>query len=209
MTRELTREVSGLDAPTFQSVPREVERATVERAQAGDHSALADLYDWYMPRVYRYVLARLGNIPEAEDLTEEIFLRMLGAISGFRFRESPFSSWLFRIAHNQVISYFRKVQRNGQEAELSEHTVDVRHDVAAMVERQMTLEDVRRAAALLPEAQREVIALRFAVGLTISETAKALGKNEGNIKQLQHKAVAKLQKALIPGRKRGDAVPRT
>jgi RNA polymerase sigma-70 factor (ECF subfamily) len=192
-------EVSGTTLPAFQSVSPDLERATVDRARAGDQQALADLYDWYMPRVYRYVMARIGNQHEAEDLTEEVFLKMLGAIPDFRWRDVPFSSWLFRIAHNCIATHFRKVaQRGGGTSELSEDLIDGRHDLAAAVEERITMEEVRVATQQLPDAQREVIALRFAVGLSISDTAKALGKREGNIKALQHKAVAKLQKMLIP-----------
>ncbi len=193
-------EVSGSGhAPVTPAVPVEVERDSVDRARTGDQQALADLYDWYMPRIYRYAVARVGNIAEAEDLTEEVFLKMLGAIGDFRWKDVPFSSWMFRIAHNHIASYFRKsAQRGGPPAELSADLVDMRHDLAASVEEQVTLDEVRRATELLPDAQREVIALRFAVGLSIADTAKVLGKREGNIKALQHKAVAKLQKMLIP-----------
>ncbi len=193
-------EVSGVDFPSYQAVAPDLERATVDRARTGDQQALADLYDWYMPRVYKYVVARVGNPAEAEDLTEEVFLKMLGAIGGFRWREVPFSSWIFRIAHNCIATHYRRsAQRGGATAELSEDMVDERPDLALAVEERITIEEVRRASALLPDAQREVIALRFAVGLSIAETAKALGKREGNIKALQHKAVAKLQKMLVPG----------
>jgi RNA polymerase sigma-70 factor (ECF subfamily) len=188
-----------LDIPAPQPIPLEVERATVDRARVGDQSALADLYDWYMPRVYRYAVARVGNVAEAEDLTEEVFLKMLGAIGGFRWRDVPFSSWLFRIAHNHIATHFRRAaQRGGPVSELTEDMVDARESPALIVEERITLEEVQRAAELLPDAQREVIALRFAVGLSIAETAKALGKREGNVKALQHKAVAKLQRMLIP-----------
>ncbi|MEX2245639.1 MAG: sigma-70 family RNA polymerase sigma factor [Dehalococcoidia bacterium] len=181
------------------AVPQSLERETVDRARAGDQQALADLYDWYMPRIYRYALARLGHQAEAEDLTEEVFLKMLGAIGDFRWKEVPFSSWIFRIAHNHVASHFRRAaQRGGTHVELTEEIVDWRHDVAAVIEERITIEEVRRAASQLPDAQREVIAMRFAVGLSIAETAKALGKREGNIKALQHKAVARLQKMLVP-----------
>ena len=193
-------EVSGVDFPSYQSIAPDLERTTVDRARTGDQQALADLYDWYMPRVYRYVVARIGHPAEAEDLTEEVFLKMLGAISDFRWREVPFSSWIFRIAHNCIATHYRKsAQRGGATAELSEDMVDGRPDLATSVEERITIEEVRRASALLPEAQREVIALRFGSGLSIADTAKALGKREGNIKALQHKAVAKLQKMLIPG----------
>ena len=192
-------EVSGVEFPSFQAVSPDHERTTVDRARTGDQQALADIYDWYMPRVYRYVVARIGNSAEAEDLTEEVFLKMLGAIGGFRWREVPFSSWLFRIAHNSIATHYRRsAQRGGATSELSEDMADGRPDLATSVEERITMDEVRRAAQLLPDAQREVIALRFAVGLSIADTAKALGKREGNIKALQHKAVAKLQKMLIP-----------
>jgi len=197
--RLFRNEVSGLEFPSFQSVSPDLERETVDRARAGDQQALADLYDWYMPRVYRYTLARIGNSIEAEDLTEEVFLKMLGSIGGFRWKDVPFSSWLFRIAHNHVATHFRRnAQRGGPATAIPEHMIDVRHDLAAAVEERITMEEVRRATEQLPDAQREVIALRFAVGLSIADTARVLGKREGNIKALQHKAVARLQRLLIP-----------
>ena len=201
MTRmaSFRNEVSGVGLSPFQAVPLDVERATVDRARSGDQQALADIYDWYMPRIYRYAVARLGDQHEAEDLTEEVFLKMLGAIGDFRWREVPFSSWIFRIAHNCVATHFRRVaQRGGGTSELSDDMVDEHLDLALAVEERITMEEVRVATLRLPDAQREVIALRFAVGLSIADTAKALGKREGNVKALQHKAVAKLQKMLIP-----------
>lgn len=209
MTRisSLSYEVSGLEFPSLQTVSPQIERATVDRAREGDQQALADIYDWYMPRVYRYAVARLGNTVDAEDLTEEVFLKMLGAINGFRWRDVPFSAWLFRIAHNAIASHFRKAaQRGGPTAAIPEDMIDGRHDVAGAIEERITMEEVREAAQLLPDAQREVIALRFAVGLSIADTARVLGKREGNIKALQHKAVAKLQKMLIP--EKNGAKPR-
>ena len=192
-------EAPGLDFPPMQAVPAAVERATVDRARTGDQTALADIYDWYMPRIYRYAMARLGNPAEAEDLTQEVLLKMLGAIGDFRWKDVPFSSWLFRIAHNQIATHFRRnAQRGGPVAALSEDMVDFRDGPATAVEAMLTLEEVRQATETLPEAQRDVIVLRFAVGLTITETAKALGKRENNVKALQHKAVAKLQRILVP-----------
>jgi RNA polymerase sigma-70 factor (ECF subfamily) len=192
-------EVSRVNSPSIPVVSAETERDAVDRAREGDQQALADLYDWYMPRIYRYALARIGNVAEAEDLTEEVFLKMLGAIADFRWKDVPFSSWIFRIAHNHIATHFRRTaQRGGPTSELSDELVDMRFDLAGAVEERITLEEVQRATELLPEAQREVIALRFAVGLSIADTAKVLGKREGNIKALQHKAVAKLQKILIP-----------
>src|SRR5262245_2784987 len=179
----IRNEVPGLDFSAMQPLSVELERATVDRARRGDQAALADLYDWYMPRIYRYAMARLGNTAEAEDLTQDVLLKMLDAIGDFRWKDVPFSSWLFRIAHNPLASHFRRnAQRGGPAAALSEDMVDLRQQPAAAVEQMLQLEEVRRATDMLPEAQREVIVLRFAVGMTITETAKALGKREGNVK---------------------------
>ncbi|MDP9237523.1 MAG: sigma-70 family RNA polymerase sigma factor [Chloroflexota bacterium] len=190
-----------MEFPHLQTVSPEVERETVDRASRGDQQALGDIYDWYMPRIFRYAVARLGNTADAEDLTEEVFLKMLGAIGNFRWKDVPFSSWLFRIAHNHVASHFRSgAQRGGATVGIPEDMVDRRHDLASALELQMQIEEIRRATELLPDAQREVIALRFVSGLSIAETANVLGKREGNVKALQHKAVAKLQKMLVPER---------
>lgn len=167
----------------------------MDRARGGDSEALAALYDAYLPKVYRYIAARVGSTHEAEDLTEEVFLKVLGAISEFRWKAVPFSAWLFRIAHNHLVSHFRRsALRKG--SQLSESMIDEDMDPPALVEARLALDEVRRATALLPDAQREVITLRFVVGLSVSETARVLGKRENNVKALQHKAVARLQRML-------------
>src|SRR5262245_13750689 len=104
----------------------EQERALVARAGTGEPQAVGALYDIYVSQVYRYCLGRVRNQADAEDLTEEIFLKVMGAIEGFEWRtlgeseRSPFRSWLFRIAHNHVISFHRRSAARGQTAELTE-----------------------------------------------------------------------------------------
>ena len=179
------------------SPPSDIDDGTIERARAGDQQALAAVYDWYLPRVYRYVLSRLGNVAEAEDLTEDIFLRMLGAIADYKRTGVPFSAWLFRIARNHLVSYYRKNGNRHDHGALQETMADSRQDPASIVETQLMLGEVAVAVQRLPDAQRDVIALRFAVGLSIAETAQVLGKRQGNVKALQHKAVTRLQKILL------------
>ena len=179
------------------SPPSDIDDGTIERARAGDQQALAAVYDWYLPRVYRYVLSRLGNVAEAEDLTEDIFLRMLGAIADYKRTGVPFSAWLFRIARNHLVSYYRKNGNRKDHGTLQETMADSRPDPASIVETQLMLGEVAQAVQRLPDAQRDVIALRFAVGLSIAETAQVLGKRQGNVKALQHKAVTRLQKILV------------
>lgn len=182
--------------PPLEDARQEEERHTVERARAGDAQALSQLYDSYFPRIFRYVHARTGSADEAEDITEETFLRMLSGIGHFEWRQAPFAAWLFRIARNQVISYARKNGARRNEAPLAESMVDTAPDPLAQVESRLSFEEVLEAAKLLPSAQREVVWLRFAVGLSVSDTARVLGKREGNVKVLQHKAIGKLQKLL-------------
>jgi RNA polymerase sigma-70 factor (ECF subfamily) len=173
------------------------ERDIVQRARIGDQQALADLYDLYFPRIYRYVLARTGNPPEAEDVTEEVFVRMLGGIANFEWRQAPFAAWLFRIAHNQVVSNARKNGVRRHDTSLSVSIADQSPDPLSRVEDRLHFEQIFDVARCLPQAQREVLWLRFAVGLSVGDTARALGKHEGNVKVLQHKAIAKLQKLLV------------
>lgn len=172
------------------------ERAIVDAAIGGDEAALAELYNLYFPRVYRYIIARMGNPYDAEDLTEEVFLRVLDAIGRFQWREAPFSAWLFRIAHNAVISQRRKEGARGRSSPLSEALPVDSQGPEEMVANRLALNEVMKAADTLPEAQRRVIGYRFAAGLTVAETARAMGKGEGNVKVIQHKAIAKLREML-------------
>jgi RNA polymerase sigma-70 factor (ECF subfamily) len=171
----------------------------VERAQRGDEAAFAELYDLYFPRVYRYVLARLGNAADAEDIASEVFEKMLGAIGRFRWREeATFAAWVLRIAYNQIITHHRRNGSRPKTTPLSEHLPLSTPEPAEIVQRKLALEEVRMAMERLPGAQRQVLMLRFAAGLSISETAKVLGKQENNVKVLQHKGVSRLQQLLLP-----------
>jgi RNA polymerase sigma-70 factor (ECF subfamily) len=172
------------------------EFAVVEGAKSGEHSALTTLYEFYFPRVYRYAVARLGNGEDAEDVTEEIFLKIIDNIGSFAWRGLPFGAWVFRIARNETVSYARKRKTRRPTAQLSETIEDESTNFVAQVEQASLLRVVREAADRLPEAQRQVIALRFGAGLSVAETARSLNKSENNVKVLQHKAIARLQQMV-------------
>ena len=172
------------------------ERDIVQRARSGDQQALGELYDLYFPRIYRYILARTGNHAEAEDVTEEVFVKVLGAIGAFQWRQTPFAAWLFRIAHNQFVSHMRKNGAARQSIPLADTIADTSPDPLGRIEDRLQFEQIFDTARALPQAQREVLWLRFGVGLSVSDTARTLGKHEGNVKVLQHKAIARLQKLL-------------
>ncbi len=186
-------------SPGERSSDWEPQRQVVEAAQGGDLEALASLYDSHINQVYRYALARLGNVQDAEDVAEEIFLKMLAGLSTYQWRKVPFAAWLMRIAHNEVISFTRRNGRRARDTDLPEEIVDRgNNDPVEATEKLLALEDLRRAVALLPEAQRDVIILRFAAGLNVADTARALGKQENNVKVLQHKGMLRLQALMTP-----------
>jgi len=174
----------------------QAERQLVDAAKRGEEQALSRLYDTYFPRIYRYVLARTGDVSDSEDLTEEVFLRVVDAIGRFEWREAPFSAWIFRIAHNAVISYRR---RNGSRPRSTPLTESLPVNIEGpedQVEKELLLREIIEAAKVLPDTQQRVIELRFIAGLSVAETARALGKGEGNVKVIQHKAIARLRDML-------------
>ena len=191
--------------PLFGLSPEE-ERSLVDRAKAGESEAMGRLYDAYVARLYRYCLTRVGDETEAEDLTEEIFVKVLGAIDRFEWRPGaegqriPFGAWIFRIARNEVASFQRRAAARPRRAEFSDLVAERLRDEGRgpqeLTETKLTIEEVFRAVRELPEAQRDVILLRFASGLSVKETAEALGKHEPNVKVLQHKGVQRLRELL-------------
>jgi RNA polymerase sigma-70 factor (ECF subfamily) len=177
------------------------EKDIVTRAISGDGEAFTSLYERYFDKVYRYVYVRLGNHAEAEDLTQEVFVKALEAIGSYRWRNLPFASWLFRIAHNCTVDH---VRRQGKVERLTTEDVVVVPDTgpgpAAVAEQRFEIEELRANIRRLSPAQREVISLRFGAGLTTAEVSEALGKNTGTIKALQYNGIMALRK-LMSGEK--------
>ena len=186
------------------------ERTLVERAGHGDQRSIGRLYDAYVALLYRFCLARVGNETDAEDLTEEIFLKVMRAVGKFEWRplplgedgeeHSPFRAWIFRIARNHVVSHYRRTASRPTAGEVPEWIQDESRGPAEMAELAMTVDEVFQAVEQLPQAQREVILLRFGSGLSVAETAEALDKNQTNVKVLQHKGVKKLKEILVEAR---------
>ena len=192
--------------PPMHGLSIAVERDAVQRASRGDQHAVGLLYDAYVAPLYRFCVARVGNEADAEDLTEEIFLKVMRSIETFEWRalgsgegeeeRSPFRAWLFRIARNHVISHYRRVGTRGTAGEVPEWLPDDTPGPAELAERAITIEEIFVAVEALPPAQREVIQLRFGAGLSIAETAEALDKHQTNVKVLQHKGVKRLKELL-------------
>lgn len=172
----------------------------VRRAQSGEQMAFAQLYEMHYDQIYRYVSFKCGNRLEAEDLTGEVFVKMIESIGSFKFKGFPFTSWLYRIAHNVVVDYFRRKGRRPTvplDAAMNAAS-EAERDLERRAEVSLTIREVVNAMDNLTDLQREVITLRFAAGLSISETADAVGKKQNAVKALQHAGIKKLRNELIP-----------
>jgi RNA polymerase sigma-70 factor (ECF subfamily) len=169
-------------------------------AQKGESSAFEALYDHFYDQIFRYIAFKTSDSLIAEDLTEDVFLRMLESIRKFKPQGHPFSSWLFRIAHNRVIDHYRK---RGRDKNVPLDTIlttvgESQSTLDTYVETKLAMREVNQAMENLTDLQREVLNLRFAGGLSIKETAEAVNRNENSVKALQHSAVKKLRVLLEP-----------
>jgi len=172
------------------------EEQLIRQAQNGNQHAFTQLYDQHFDKVFRYIYVRLKNQAESEDLTQEVFIKAINAIGSYKYEGAPFASWLFRIAHNQVIDFVRK--RDKQKTTSLDEALSYagNDDPVTETEYRYEVAELTIAIEQLSPAQREVVSLRFIAELTIAEVAKILGKSEGTIKALQFNATASLRKLM-------------
>jgi RNA polymerase sigma-70 factor, ECF subfamily len=169
----------------------------VERAQDGETEAFGRLYDHYSDTVYRYIYYRVGSKATAEDLTSETFLRALRRIGTFTWQGRDFGAWLVTIARNLVADHFKSSRfrlevTTGEMLDANEVERSPEDDVLESLSNEALLTAVRR----LNPQQQECVTLRFLQGLSVAETARVMGKNEGAIKTLQYRAVRTLARLL-------------
>ncbi|MET9445130.1 ECF subfamily RNA polymerase sigma factor, BldN family [Streptomyces sp. NPDC006610] len=169
----------------------------VERAQAGEADAFGRLYDQYSDTVYRYIYYRVGGKATAEDLTSETFLRALRRIGTFTWQGRDFGAWLVTIARNLVADHFKSSRfrlevTTGEMLDANEVERSPEDSVLESLSNAALLDAVRR----LNPQQQECVTLRFLQGLSVAETARVMGKNEGAIKTLQYRAVRTLARLL-------------
>jgi RNA polymerase sigma-70 factor, ECF subfamily len=171
-------------------------RALVERAQQGDRDALEELYLLHFDRIYSYLHVSVGNRHDAEDLTTQTFLKMLESLGRFRWQSAPFSAWLFRIAHNLAMDHFRAARRWQAEEDVPEpagaEQASAEEEALHAIGRQSMLELIE----MLSTEQQQVLTLKFVFNFPNGDVATILGKTEGAVKSLQHRALVSLQKQI-------------
>jgi RNA polymerase sigma-70 factor (ECF subfamily) len=173
------------------------QQALLERASRGEPAALGALYDQYADKIYAYIYRRVGQAEVAEDLTGQVFMRMLEAVRTGQGWRSSFSGWLYRIAHNLVIDYYRRRGRVTLVDIDEAAPVRATHgDPVRSTENLLNREQLRAALFELTEEQAQVISLRFLEERSIAEVAALMEKTEGAIKALQYRAVLALRRVM-------------
>jgi len=174
----------------------EDEQKLVKKAQNGEVKAFGSLYDHYLPKIYRFVLLKVSHREEAEDLTHQAFLRAWENIEQYDFRGYSFGSWLYRIARNITVDYYRGARVEVSVEDISEVYLSKDNSLEEDVERSMEWQELAKSIKKLKEIEQDVIIMRFVEDLPLKDTAKAVGKSEGAVKVIQHRAIKNLKKLI-------------
>jgi len=168
----------------------------LEGLQRLDSQAIGAVYDRYFPDVYRFVLYRLNDEQAAEDISSEVFVRLLEAVEKRRGPETNLKGWLIATASHAVSDHYRRTYRRPTEP-LPETMPDgAAPSLTEEVDHRQTVASVRTAYDQLTEEQQNVLALRFGDGYSLDETAAVMQKNVNAIKALQFRALAALRRFI-------------
>ncbi len=171
------------------------ESVLLARARELDETALAEIHDAYYGPLFRYIAFRVSDRQAAEDLTSEVFVRLLTTLRDGKAPETTLKGWLYGVAANVVSDHHRRQYRRPQ-TELNEAMPDSYGNPAEMLDKKLSQAHLRTLLGELTTEQQDVLALRFGYEMPIRDVAETMGKSEGAIKQLQARAVAMLSKKL-------------
>ncbi|MBI2515030.1 sigma-70 family RNA polymerase sigma factor [Candidatus Wolfebacteria bacterium] len=174
------------------------EKNLIKHAIKGEAQAFGLLYDHYQPQIYRFIYLKVGLREEAEDLTHQVFLQGFEKIIEYRFEGFPFSSWLYRIARNEIIDYYRtkKIHIDLEEVVNNELEETGDDDLSKIIDQNLDLARVEEALRCLNQIEQDIVILRFVEELSPDEVARILEKKPENVRLLQHRAIQKLKKTL-------------
>lgn len=175
-------------------IPRDQLEQILKQAQAGSDQALTALYNHYFERIYRFIFYRVSHKETAEDLTEDVFVKLFSKLKGLE-QSAAFEGWLFQIARNRVIDYYRS-KKQTVALEDVENTLEYETNIVDIVNLQTEqLIFIKVLKELSPE-QQQVIKLKFLEDIDNAIIAEMLGKTEGAIRVIQHRAIAKLKELI-------------
>jgi RNA polymerase sigma-70 factor, ECF subfamily len=168
----------------------------VDRAKEGDRAAFEELYRLHVDQIKRYLQVRVGDTHDAEDLTTQTFLKMLESIGRYNRRAVPFGAWLFRIAHNLAVDHFRANRRWRPADEVPEPLHGYEPSAEEKALDSLAHKRMLKLMNRLSGDQQKVLTLKFVLDYSNGEAATILGKSEGSIKSLQHRALDTLSVAM-------------
>lgn len=171
------------------------EEKIVALAVGGDPKAFGALYDHYQPQIYRFVFLKVAGREEAEDLTHQVFLNAWLGIPSYKHRGFPFSSWLYQIARNQVVDHYRS-RRETVSLDAVDPEAFAEKVGEAEMDRNLEVERAITEIRTLKQEYQDVLVLRFVEDMSVREVASIMGKSEGAIKLLQHRALRVLREKL-------------
>jgi RNA polymerase sigma-70 factor, ECF subfamily len=171
------------------------EEQLIRAAQSGDREAFAHLYEANVDQVFQYLLRKIGQPADAEDVTAEVFIRAMRALPSFEMRGAPFIAWLLRIAHNIAINYMKQRSRR-KELFLQDSTIASHDDPVDLALQRVAFDEVSIQMETLTSLQRQVLNLRFLRQLSIAEIAEQMSRSEKAVKFLQHSALRALRRRL-------------
>lgn len=171
------------------------EKELIQKAKNNDREAFGLLYDRYISPIYRFIFLRVSERAEAEDISHQVFLNAWQNIEGYDFRGFPFSSWLYRIAANLVVDYYRSHHRQTVDIEeIDESWFAVSENLGDAADRASDLAQIKQAIARLEPDQQNVLVMKFVNELSNKEIAEILEKKEGAVRVIQHRAIKNLKK---------------
>ena len=181
----------------------ETEKKLVAQSQQGDQDAFAALYRNYVQAIYRYCFFRVQDSDHAEDLTADVFLKAVDGLPRYNERGLPFGAWLFRIAHDRVVDFYRKAGRRPVVALTDDFmSADVGPDVS--IEIAESHDRLYEAISHLTNEQQAVIQFRFMESWSLEDTGRMMNKSANAIKALQHRALQSLQRYISQKNMRGS-----
>lgn len=172
----------------------------IDRASRGDRDAIAVLYQQHIQAIYRYIGYRVSDCAAADDLTAEVFLRMVEGLPGYSSNGAPFEAWLYRIAAARVADYYR-VQMRHPEMMLSDTEPDRAASPEGVLQVAEEQAELRAALRQLSEEHQDILLLRFVERKSHDEVALLLGKSVTAIKSAQHRALSRLAELMGSGSK--------
>lgn len=175
------------------------EKKLIKRAIKGEAQAFGLLYDHYQPQIYRFIYLKVSHREEAEDLTHQVFFNSWSRMADYKHRGFPFSSWLYQIARNEVIDYYRtKKSHLDIEDVISEDISlpDFDDSIQITIDVKIDTEKVKEAIKLLKPIEQDVIILRFVEDLSPSEVATVVDKTSQAVRIIQHRAIKSLKQIL-------------